>query len=111
MQMAMIDRLKNFTAAQHDMEQLIAMSAQAKSLSAEYDAQQVDRPAWLREATMAISSEIKERTRDEMQRRLTTAKARLETLKTPDEKRADTQREIERLQAALGIGSTKEAGV
>lgn len=106
----MIDKLKSFTAAKYDMEELVVLSAYSKMVAAEFESLNIDKPSWLTEAQVGVAGEIKARTSDAMKQKLAAAKSRFETLKTPDQKRQETQDEIKRLEAALGIPATGSAG-
>ncbi len=99
----MIEKLKTFSAARYDLEELVVLSAYAKMASAEFESLSIDKPSWLVEAQAGIGHAIKSLTTDAMKARLAAAKARVETLKTPDQKRQDAMDEVKRLEAALGI--------
>jgi len=105
----MIEKLKSFSANKYDMEELVVLSAYGKMVAAEFESLTIDKPAWLSEAQTGVAGEIRSRTADALKKKLTDAKARFETLKTPDQKRQDTQDEIKRLEAALGIGTSEGA--
>lgn len=106
----MIEKLKTFSATKYDGEELVVLSAYAKMVSAEFESLTIDKPAWLTEAQAGISNEIRNRTADDMRLKLTAARSRFETLKTPDQKRQETQDEIRRLEAALGIPAATSTG-
>lgn len=105
----MIDKLKSFSAAKYDIEELVTLSAYAKMVSAEFESLTIDRPAWLTESQAGIALEIKSRTADALRKKLTDARSRVEVLKTPDQKRADAMAEVQRLEAALGISGSTSA--
>jgi len=84
-----------------DMEELIEMSAFARTLENEFSVVGVPSPQWLTDVSKSIRREIKSKNQDRLAQKLQSAKSRLETLKTPDEKRAGLQTEIEQLEKQL----------
>lgn len=95
----MLDELKSFTSsARYDTEGLVAMAAFGRAYEAEFTALGVEAPRWVGDQLKAVRREIKARNADAIASKLAAAKARLETLKTPDEKRAALQKEIEVLE-------------
>lgn len=103
----MLQELKSFTSvARYETEDLIAIAGFGRSLEAEFTALGVDIPEWLPNQLKAIRREIKARGADALANKIRAAKARRETLKTPDEKRAALDKEIEELekkQAEVGV--------
>lgn len=95
----MIERLKNLDIERLDVDEMIAMSAFAKQLSAEYEALALDKPDWLGVKSTELKREINARLGDLRDKRIREIKARLNTLKSAEEKRADLQKELERLSA------------
>lgn len=84
-----------------DLDEAVALSAFGRSLKAEYEAQAIETPEWLDNRLRELRREIKVRTQDVLDKRLREAKARLETLKTPTERREALEAEIKRLEAQL----------
>lgn len=84
-----------------DVDETVAALAITRTTIAEYQAQQIPPPEWLVERQEQFTAEVKARRRDYLQAQLKAAKLRLERLKTPDQKRADTMSEIEQLQKQL----------
>lgn len=74
----------------------------ADGIVAKFQELGVEAPEWVGENTKAIHTEIKSKNRDRLAMKLKSAKARLETLKTPDEKRKTTEAEIAELERQLG---------
>ncbi len=95
----MLERLKNLDVERMDADDLIALSAFAKILEAEYAAHSLEVPEWLKDRQAELKREILTRTADMRAKRIREINARLDTLKTADEKRADLKAELERLQA------------
>ena len=97
----MLDLLKNFNAERMDLTELVALAAFGDSVSAKFKESGVDAPEWLDVNRASLTREIKSRNADRLSAKLRSAKARLETLKTPDEKRKATEDEIAQLTARL----------
>ncbi len=97
----MISELKNLDVRRPDLPELVELSVYARSLVAEFEALGIETPEWLTVNTASIRREIKTRNQDRLAEKLRSAKSRLETLKTPDEKRAGLQTEIEQLEKQL----------
>ena len=94
----MLDMLKSFTPQRLDTEELVSLAGFGRSLEAEYSTLGVDAPEWIGNQLKAVRREIKTRNADAIASKLRSAKARLETLKTPDEKRAAVEAEIAELE-------------
>jgi len=97
----MIETLKTLTVAKYNLEELIELRAEARVLSQEYEAQTLQAPDWLKNASTTLDAEIKLRARDEKRRRLNEAKSRRAALATPEEKRAGLDAEIAALEESL----------
>lgn len=97
----MLEKLKGFEAERHDLDELVVLLAFAMSLGSTYQALQLEEPEWLKDSRAAIEKEIKARTRDMLEKDLRETEARLEGLKTADEKRKDLREKAERLRAQL----------
>jgi hypothetical protein len=99
--MSMLDALKNFDAKRADLPELVELASFGRSLLAEFEALSVEPPDWVTENLTAVRREVKSRNQDRLAAKLKSAKARLETLKTPDEKRKGVETEIAELEAQL----------
>lgn len=97
----MLDDLKNWNADRMDITELVALVSFADGVVAKFQELGIEAPEWVGENTRAIHTEIKSKNRDRLAMKLKAAKARLETLKTPDEKRKATEDEIARLTEQL----------
>jgi hypothetical protein len=94
----MLSELKNFDAKRMDIVELVAVASFGRDLLAEFEELGVESPEWIAQNLTAVHREIKSRNADRIASKLRDAKARLETLKTPSEKRTDLQAEIARLE-------------
>lgn len=97
----MLDALKNFDAKRADLAELVELSAYGRALLAEFEALSVEAPDWATENLAAVRREVKSRNADRLNAKLKAAQARLETLKSPDEKRKSVEDEIAKLTAQL----------
>jgi hypothetical protein len=97
----MLSDLKNFNADRMDIPELVALSSFARALQAEFQSLGVEIPEWVDENSKSLAREIKSRNADRIASKLKAAKARLETLKTPDEKRTALAAEIAELEKQL----------
>ena len=98
----MIEKLKSFSSTKYSLDELLVLSAFQRSVRVEYESTGIDVPDWLEQSGRAISAAIKERVRDELERKLASAKARRASLKTADERRKEADEEIAALTAKLG---------
>jgi len=97
----MLSDLKNFNAERMDLSELVALSAFARELQAEFKELGVEAPEWVDENTKSLMREIKSRNADRIASKLKSAKARFETLKTVDERRNALAAEIADLEKQL----------
>jgi len=98
----MIEKLKSFSSTKYSLDELLALSAFQRSVRQEYESVWIDVPDWLDQSGRAILTAIKDRVRDELERKLASAKARRASLKTADERRKEADEEIAALTAKLG---------
>lgn len=97
----MLEQLRNVNVVRTDVEDLVALSAFGRQLRAEFDLYSLPVPEWVTDNLDALRIEIKARNRNRLQAELRKKKAMLTTLKTPDEKRADLNSEVEALEKQL----------
>jgi hypothetical protein len=99
----MLSELKNWSANRMDIDELVEFAAMGRALQAEFTALGVEPPEWLDENLTSIHREIKAKNHDRLAAKLRSAKARLETLKTPDEKRTGLQATITEIEKQLAV--------
>lgn len=99
----MLSDLKNFEATRCNLTELVNLSAYGRILLAEFETLGVQAPEWVEENVKAVRREAKSRNRDSLAASLREKKARLETLKTPDEKRRALSKEIAALEKDLEL--------
>jgi len=98
--MSVLQALRNLNLDAIDLDEAIALYAQAK-VTAEAFAEFAVEPAWLTDVKERLGKWIKERRRDAIEHELKLAEVDLDKLKTAEEKRGDVKARIERLKAQL----------
>lgn len=94
----MLKDLKNFDAERADVDDMIELSAFARTIYSEYCALAIEPPEWLETQTKAVRREVNNRLADLRAKRVREIKARLSTLKTAEEKRTELTEELARLE-------------
>lgn len=100
----MLEQLKNFAANRMNIDELVALAAYGRTLVAEYEAHEVECPEWVAEQLKALHREIKLKNADRIAARLRDAQTRLESMQTPNEKKAKLRTEIARLKKLQATG-------
>jgi|SRR5208337_424196 len=101
----MLHEFQNFNKERLDMAQLVALAAFGRQLRAEYETHQLEEPEWLDVQIKTLRREIVSRNADSIDARRREIRSRLDSLKTPTEKREELQKEL----AALDEKQTKAA--
>ena len=94
-----ITALKNFNADRLDMEDLVGLLADSKALRAEYGALQIEEPEYIDTTIKAIRREITSRNADKIAARKRELTARIDSLKTPAQKKTELEKELAALEA------------
>lgn len=94
----MLTELKNFDANRASIEEMVSLRAYARTLLAEYEAQNVETPEWVTLASKNLDRQIAAKNADRREARRREITSRLENLKTPNEKKAELKRELARLE-------------
>ena len=94
-------QFKNFTADRMDIDELVALMAFGKSLRAEYDALQMEEPNFLDIQLKSLRREITARTADKLEARKRELTARIDSLKTPAQKKTELEKELANLEKQL----------
>lgn len=93
----MLDALKNFDGERANPDEMVELHAFARSMAAEYRELGLEPPEWLEEKRVEVKRELDTRLADMKAKRIREIKARLATLKTAEEKRAELNDELKRL--------------
>lgn len=95
----MLNEFKNFTVDRLQIDDLVTLAAFGRILRAEYEAQKVEEPEFIDINLKTLRREIQSRQADQTEKRRRHIKASLESLKTPAEKRAALEAELQALEA------------
>ena len=94
-----ITALKNFNADRLDMEDLVGLLADSKALRTEYEALQIEEPEYIDTTIKALRREITSRNADKIAARKRELTARIDSLKTPAQKKTELEKELAALEA------------
>jgi phosphoenolpyruvate synthase/pyruvate phosphate dikinase len=97
----MLHQFKNFNANALDIDELVFLAAFGKLLRAEYEAHQLEEPDFIDIQLKALKREIFTRNADRLESRKREINLRLESLKTPTEKKAELLKEKARIDKQL----------
>lgn len=97
----MLEKIRNFDPLGGiQLEDAVVLASVARKIAEEYDLLKVDKPAWLVEKTERIRQFVSDSVRDARKKKVAELKARLETLKTASERRADIEKQLADLESA-----------
>jgi hypothetical protein len=99
--MHQLDQLKNFNVDGLDMEELVALSLLGRQIRAEYEALQIEEPAWVDVQIKALRREIHVRNANALESRRREIDLRLDSLKTPGQKKQELLNERAQIDKAL----------
>jgi len=94
----MLSEFRTFNKDRMDLDELVALAAFGRSLREEYAAQKVDEPDFVNIQLKTINREIQDRVSDLRETRKKQIKAKLQNLKTPQERRAELEAELAELE-------------
>lgn len=97
-----IAELKSLNVERLDLDEAVALKAQAHGMLSVYQAYQVPIPGWLTNANIALDEEIKRRQRDALKAREREIATKLAGLRTREEQRAELEAELQKVTNALG---------
>lgn len=97
----MLNTFKTFTADRLQLDDLVVLSAFGRQLRAEYEALQVDEPEFVDLQLKSLRREIHARVADKLEARRSEVKSRLDNLKTPQQRKAELQKELASLDKQL----------
>ena len=94
-----ITALKNFNADRLDIDEMVGLLADSKALRTEYEALQIEEPEYIDTTIKAIRREIASRNADKIAARKRELTARIDSLKTPAQKKTELEKELAALEA------------
>lgn len=94
-----INALKNFNADRLDMDEMVGLLADCKALRNEYEALQIEEPEYIDTTIKAIRREITSRNADKIAAKKRELAARIDSLKTPAQKKRELEEELAKLES------------
>lgn len=101
----MLEQLRRFDAEKSNLEEMLALSAFAKTLSGEYSSRQLSIPEWLTGTQKSLNHEIMGKVRDQLEKRKRELLSQASGLESAEEKRKRIASELEAIDAQLGVAS------
>lgn len=98
-----LDRLKAVDANRLSLDDIVELSAETRALAAEYDRLGVEVPEIVTSKLKSFSREINSRQAEALEKALREKKARLNALKTPEQRRKELEAEIAELEAKTAV--------
>jgi hypothetical protein len=95
----MLNTLKNFDPDKGDVDEMVELSAFARSLTAEYAALEIEPPEWLAAKQKEVIREVDARQADARAKRIKEIERSMAGLRTQEERRNDLTAELARLKA------------
>lgn len=93
--------LKNFDVNRATIDELISLAALGRILQAEYAQHEAEQPEWIGIQLKSLDREIAAKNHDRLEARLREVNSRLESLKTPNEKKLELRKEAARIKEQL----------
>jgi hypothetical protein len=98
----MFQRLRTLQIDRIDVDEAIELVTFGREAEKTYAAYQVPTPEWLKDGIQQLHAEITRRRRDMLEMRRKEVQAKLTSLKSREERKAETEAELARLNDALG---------
>lgn len=101
----MLKELQSFSTDRLSVDELVALASFGRTLRDEYEKHQLDEPEWLDVQLKTLRREIHTRNAEKLEARRREINARLESLKTPAQKKTELlkeKQEIDKQLAAIG---------
>ena len=99
--MSLLNTFRTFNVDSTDLDELVALSLFGRQLRTEYEALQLEEPEWVDVQLKTLRREIHARTADYLEARRREINARLESLKTPQQKKQELLKERQDIDAKL----------
>lgn len=99
----MLNDFRNFNVDRLDIHELISLAAFGRALRDEYEHHQIEEPNWVDAQLKSLRREISSRNADRLESRRREVSARLESLKTPAQKKAELLKELAALDKQLAV--------
>lgn len=95
----MLEQFRVFQVNRMDLEELVALAAYGRTLRDEFEKQKVEEPEFIDVNLKALRREIQSRVADKTDARRRQIRTKLDSLKTPAEKRAELEAELAAMDA------------
>jgi len=89
----MLANFKNFSADRMSLDELVALAAYGRQLREEYDQHQLEEPDFVDSQLKSLRREIHARNADRLEARRKEITSRLESLKTPTQRKSELLKE------------------
>lgn len=96
-----LQQLKNFVADRLDLDELVALAAFGRHVRTEFEANNLDEPEWLDLQLKSLRREIHTRNADKLEARRKEINARIDSLKTPSERKQSLLKERQQIEKQL----------
>lgn len=100
--MSLQERIKSLNTDRMDLDDKVELLAQVTVTEQAYEGVSVPAPDWLVAGKDTLTEEITRSRKDAIKKMISDKKAKLDSLKTADQKRADLRKELAALEKALG---------
>ncbi len=97
----LLQQLKNFVADRLELDDLVALAAFGRHLRTEYEVSNLDEPEWLDIQLKSLRREIHTRNADKLEARRREINSRLDSLKTPSQRKQDLLKERQQIEKQL----------
>src|SRR6266404_8082925 len=91
--MHQLDQFRNFNVDGLDIDELVTLSLFGRQIRAEYESLQIEEPEWVDVQIKALRREIHTRNAQNLEARKREIALRLDSLKTPGQKKSELLRE------------------
>ncbi len=97
----MLQQFKSFDVDRLDTDELIGLLAFGQLLRAEYEKLEMDEPDWVNDKIKTLKRELRAKNAEKLAARAREINSRLESLKTPTQRKSELQKELSKIQKQL----------
>lgn len=97
----MLSQFRNFQADRMDIDELVALAAYGRALRDEYEKHNLDEPEFVDAQLKSLRREITARNADRLESRRKEINSRLESLKTPTQRKSELLKERQEIDKQL----------
>lgn len=96
-----LSNFKSFSIDRLDVDEMVALLAFGKSLRAEYESLQIEEPEFVSTQINTLKREIRAKLSDKLEAKKRELAARIDSLKTPAQKKNELEAELKRIESQL----------